>query len=654
MGAPSKRARKTRTAAEFDIAALMRSIQPPPGASGVYSWSLREIVNARNAQMAGQFALAARLAESMRTDDALFVAHANRLAPLRSIKVALVPAKGSGGAKIADEAEALFGQTGVGVSPDTMRDIHGCLVNHSVAFAIAVPTPRPDGSRVDYTLTYWPIEYVRWDAVRRSFKTVVYGQPEEFITHGDGRWVVFQEGEYEPFKNASLLAAAMVWARHAFAIRDWSKSSVAHGSAKVIGEMPAGVALQKADPEGNPVPTDEAAAMVELLRAIASSDAPVGLIPAGAKTNFLTNNSTAWQIFTELVLNAERSAARIYLGTDGTLGATGGAPGVDITALFGVATTKIQGDASCIERALQTGLIEVWTAVNFGDSKLAPYRRYMLPDSDADAERTSLEQRRAAFFADIKAAHDNAFDVTQDYVDSLAESYGIEAPSLPSEATKAPTIMLAPTDFAAVVSVNEARASGGLGTLKLRDGTEDPDGFLTVAEFEAKIEAAAVSTEPSVGPGGVGPTPPPPYPEVAKQIAAMARAHEEQNVAAMTLARALASDSAAQFASLAAQTAACFERISAEKTALEAAVVQLSSRVAHREAVDAEETAAIKASIQDLRTKPPTPPTPAERQREFRADIETHRVSGFELEQADVQRLADLHGVPAPRLRAVI
>jgi hypothetical protein len=205
-------------------------------------------------------------------------------------------------------------------------------------------------------------------------------------------------------------------------------------------------------------------------------------------------------VWHELVLNAEKAAARIYLGTDGTLGAQGGAPGVDITALFGVATTKVQGDFQCIERALLTGLIEPWCALNFGDSTLAPTRRYLLPDPDEDARRASVGTRRSAFFADIKASRDNGFEITQAYVEATAKAYDVDAPLLPKQSAKAPTIMLAPTDIARVVTVNEARASAGVGQLLLEDGTPDPDGKLTVEQFAAKKAAevaAALAPKPA-------------------------------------------------------------------------------------------------------------------------------------------------------------
>jgi hypothetical protein len=50
---------------------------------------------------------------------------------------------------------------------------------------------------------------------------------------------------------------------------------------------------------------------------------------------------------------------------------------------------------------------------------------------------------------------------------------------------------LAPTDIGKVVLVNEARKKLGFGPLPRPDGTPDPDGMLTMAEFDAKRKAMA-------------------------------------------------------------------------------------------------------------------------------------------------------------------
>ncbi len=454
MGAPSKRAKKIRSASEFDLKRLTALLEKPrEGGIPVTSWSLARIFEARDAQMRGDFWLPAKAAESMATDDALQVARENRLDPQRCIDVEMKPAGKGRAESIAGEAEALFGKNGVGLTIETLADVNLCLADHGLSVGCNVTTPRLDGSRVDYEMRYWPLEHVRYDRYDRVLKTridpesiadkeltpqdrAMYSQVgfgEVPIIHGDGRWVVFQKHSHEPWKkSAAVLAALLVWARHAYALRDWAKASVAHGNAKMIGEMAEGVRLQE---DGEL--TKEAAAFLELLAALMSEDSPIGIRPFGSKTDFVANNSTAYQVWLELVNNAEKAAARIYLGTDGILGAQGGAPGVDITALFGVALTKVKGDFDCMERAILTGLIEPWCAVNFGDSTLAPRRRYCLPDPDREATFDAEHKRRLAFFEAIAQAKTNGFVVDQAYVEQLAEKYDVDAPALVGPAVAA-------------------------------------------------------------------------------------------------------------------------------------------------------------------------------------------------------------------------
>lgn len=479
VGAPSKRARVVRDSDEFDISRLSAELKSPKtGQNPIYSWTLEAIKAARDDQMRGHFARPARLAESMRTDDALAVAYENRLAPQRCLPVKLEPASESARAvAVAKEADALFGQNGVGIRPDTRTDINGCLVNHGVAFGIIVATPREDGSRVDLELKAWPIEYVRWDANAQCFKTLVdptTAQPGDInadpdshsasavevpILHGDGRWVIFKKHELLPWtQEAALLPAALVWAGHAYAVRDWAKGSVAHGNTKVVGALPQGVALQKED--GTPTP--EAQAMLEALRALASDDLPVVLKPGGSEVDFVVNTSTAWQVFSELILNREKAAARIYLGTDGTLGTQGGAPGVDIQALFGVATTRVEGDLRCIERGIQTGVIEPWCAVNFGDSTLAPSFRYMMPDADEDARRKLAAEQNKAFYEALEKAKNLGVSLSPDFVSGLAKDYGVRQPTITAPTTSpangtAPNTNAAPTAPLVPASVRVAR-----------------------------------------------------------------------------------------------------------------------------------------------------------------------------------------------------
>ncbi len=436
MAAPSKRAKKIRVEGEFDLMRLAAETRAPKVSTGAYAWDLDAIRAARDSQMLGKFLLPARLVEATRTDYAIFASFLNRLAPQRGLPVTLEPPNDTARAlRVRDEAVALFGPAGIGIHPDTLADIDGTLANHGVAFGVNTVTPREDGSRVDFELKGWPIEFVRWDPIRRAYQTQVEGYGSEYISHGDGRWVVFQQHDHEPWKYGAILAIALLWADHAFGVRDRSKAGTAHGNAKVVGTMPEGMALE--DAPGHLTP--EAQSFLELLRAVASVDTPVGIKPAGALLDYITNNSTAWQIFKEIIDSGDKAADRVYLGHDVSATAAGGDA---VAYLFGVRNDIVEGSLRAIERGLRTGVIEPWTAVNFGDSTLAPDRVYLMPDADEDARRKSLAERTKAFYDAIAAARQaQIFDVDQEYIDALALDYGVKAPKIKALIPIAPAVV---------------------------------------------------------------------------------------------------------------------------------------------------------------------------------------------------------------------
>lgn len=449
--AASKRARKIRSASEFNLAALVPTVRSPIVPQGAFGWDLTSIMSARDQQIRGYFAWPVRLAEAMRTDDAIYTAVQNRLAPQRCINVEMQAAKGTGAAQVAKEADAIYGPRGVGVSPETMADINKSLADHGVAVAVNLWTPRPDGSRVDVEIKSWPLEFCWYNQPARCLMTRVdpfpmldmntfgangsnlppdiYGNPPLRgsnlvpIVHGDGRWIIFQKHDFLPWRqDAALPAACMVWAAHAFAIKDWAKGSASHGNAKVVGELPEGFSTKDGDDL-----TPEALAFLDQLEAIGSADSPVGIKPFGSKIDFLTNSSRAWEVWRELAVNRERAAHRIYCGTDAAMGAAGDAPGVDIEQLFNVSSTIVQGDLGCIERGLLTGSIEPWAALNFGDSSVAPVRKYQMPDSDQVLVADQAAKQQTAYIEALTSLQSSGIVVTQQICDDLAGAYGAQA-----------------------------------------------------------------------------------------------------------------------------------------------------------------------------------------------------------------------------------
>lgn len=446
MGA-SKKARQIRTAADFAVDELLHVLNPPNrNTDAVWTWDLAQIQAARDDQLRGKFDRPAKMAKAFATDSALFVARRNRCAPIRTLSVEHT-ATTSRGTTAAKEANALFGNDGVGIRKGTHSDINICLADHGIAFGMNILLPRSDGSRVDFEHIYWPIDWVRWDAILGCYVTRVDTVPDDMsvdglsnevpIVHGDGRWTIYSDHDHEPHaKDACLLAAALVWARHGLAQRDWNVASFAHSNVKILGKMPAGVSLVTQSGQFSA----QALAYTKMLAAMIETGSKWGLAPAESDTVVLSNQSTAHQIWADIVNNSERSAARIYCGTDGFLGSPGGAPGVDLTQLFGVDSKVAGGDLRIIERDFRSGVLVPWTAINFGDSSIAPVRKYLVPDPDEQAKRLSYHERVKAFNEAIKLYRESGFVLTPTFILSLAARYDVEAPEMAPETSQPPPI----------------------------------------------------------------------------------------------------------------------------------------------------------------------------------------------------------------------
>lgn len=431
---------RLRKKADFPASDPLRA---PRRNANLFSWSLEAIRKARDDQMRGKFFGPVMLAKALRTDTAMFSAYHNRIAPQSAIEAILV-------AKPGDRGERAKARAAVSciVPRATLAGINGTLANHGLAIGYIEQEVNDEGTRVDFRLTEWPLEFVEWDESRECLMTRTRDNPQrEAIVHGDGRWIVFRKFDRDPWtQEACLIPGAILWYGHMNGMRDWGGATSSHGRPKLLGELPAGQSLQNGATEQTP----ENKRYVDMLADLADGEIPAGVAPAGTKTTLLYNGSTAWQIFDKFGATLEKAAARIYLGTDATMGSQGGAPGIDIAALFGVATTKIQGDFTAIEEALRTGFYEPWAALNYGDSAYAPMLVYQLPDVDSQKQVIEKHERRAKFWEAFDKLKANGMIVDQPTINVLAAEYKIEPPTLGAEAAAAASQPPTATEPAAV------------------------------------------------------------------------------------------------------------------------------------------------------------------------------------------------------------
>lgn len=460
--------------------------RPPRKAPARTSWTIEAIRAAVDAQMRGDFREAVKLAEAMRRDDAMFTAYHNRIAPQFAIASELQAAPGARGENTKRKAlSSCF------VARSVLASIHGTLANHGIAIGYIEQETNEDGTRVDFKLTEWPLEHVRYNESTEQLETQTREGMNEPIVHGDGRWVVFRKFHVTPWKQeACVLPGGMIWGAHQYGLVDWAAAARSHGRARVVGELPEGVTLN--DANGNL--TTDAASMLNMLIDLLEGEASAGLRTFGSKTDFVANGSSAWQVFSELITNREKAAARVYLGTDAILGSIGGAPGVDIEALFKVAGTKVQGDLQAIVDGLRTGLYEPWCALNEGDSRNAPTLVYLVPDPDLESKIEKEDQRLQKFFAAIEQYKKHSMSIDQDVINALASKYRVPAPMLAPATTRSVPLDLAPTDKAKVVRVDEVRGSLGL------PGVGGERGSQFIAELDAQPATppgATPATEPT-------------------------------------------------------------------------------------------------------------------------------------------------------------
>jgi hypothetical protein len=451
------------------------TVHAPPARAVSYMWELESIRRARSCQERGQFALPVELAAAIRTDDILFTAYQNRIGPQSVIATRLRPAPSPEGPRL-----AALAREDVTIPRSTLGGIVGTLANHGIAIGYVTYRANHAGTRIKARLTEWPLGFVWWNPSEACLQTQTREGRTESITHGDGRWVIFRHLREEPWRqDACILPAAFVWAAHAGGISDWAASGRAHGLAQIIGGLNAGTPTYSADGILSP----QAKALLSLVQAFASGETNAGLKPEGTTVEFLSNKSTAWQVFEKQILSREKAGARIYLGSDAMLGAGSGAPGVDISALFGISTTRLQADLGTVELALNSGLYRPWTALHTLDPNAAPTFEYLLPDPDAAAKQEQAGEAHKRLYDTLDRMRANQVNIDQDVINGLSDSFGVSPPpKLAAKADASVPLALAPTDVAKVVLVKEARNSQGLPALG------DERDALFVSELEAYAE----------------------------------------------------------------------------------------------------------------------------------------------------------------------
>lgn len=361
----------------------------------------------------------------MKTEPSWYAALLNRIAPHLGLprEICVCPsvsghAAREGGlqARVVEEAHQAFLSDEGSISPELTADVNEHLAMHGLAVLQNVWTTREDGSRRDARPEIWPLDAVEWSEVDSTLWALTTSGREP-IVHGDGRWVVVRLHDLEPWTWGAIMPGANLFADRAFAVRDRARNAESHGDSKWIGTMPERVGTK--DAEGVAFRKE----LVELYKA-----RRVMLKPFGSEVERSEAMSQNWQIFREIITSDNGDIARVLLGQE--MRGSDSSQRLTLAQLYGVRNDIVEADLRGMARAFNTGTIRPWQAVNFGRVDLISGMRWLIPDADEDARRTSMATRMDAFNRHVKDLRDNGFDVTQAFVDDLSRQYGVTTPLL--------------------------------------------------------------------------------------------------------------------------------------------------------------------------------------------------------------------------------
>lgn len=317
------------------------------------------------------------------------------------------------------------------------------------------------------------------------------------IQDGDGHWTMVGTGA-RPHRLGAIRAIGEDWAKATHAMRDEAQLSAFLGKKSMYAILPEGDGKTKPMIGTN---TDTGKAVAEALKTLARARGG-GLFPAGTKVESTDGiDAPSAQLFEQIFGRAGKNHAKALLGTDGTVESGGG--GVYVSPIFGrVLLSVVRRDLTHAARAYNQ-ISANTTKLNYDGSVQAPEYRWLLPDP-AEAERKDAMAKAHKAVADtISGWKASGLDVTDEAVQRLAKSYGVEAPPLAVGGKRAEIFAYHLSEK--VVAPDQVLESLGLPALPFGVGTPEHMAQLRLEQEDAARKKAAAEAQAGTEPGSQAP-----------------------------------------------------------------------------------------------------------------------------------------------------
>lgn len=447
--------------------------------SQLSEWSVDDVLDALRQHELGLFFRSALLVDAMGRDDRIVSALDTIILGILRLPFAV----DIGDGEQAEEARAAFAKFfGSAVPESEAYDFVRWFLMLGIGLCeLLWDTSDPTHWKVE-GIKVWHPQYLYYRQDTRRLVLLTAEGPVD-IDPGNGKWVLLSMGE-RGWMRGAVRSLAKSFLLREYVFRDWARNSEVHGQGILKIKVPS-----NAD-------ADDKRKFFDAVQNIGSDstiECPDNGDGGAFDVTLLESAQDHGEGFEKLLLRTEANINVRILGQAGTVEA---GPTYVAKGVFGKVTLdRIDGTVGPLETALLEHMSKPWALFNYGDTALAPKPNW-------DSEPPEDKQKRAETIKGLAAAVtqlDNALAPSGKRTDALAlvEQFGVPTLDLPQTTDRAPTIALAPPDIAKIVTVNEGRASAGVGALTLPDGSRDPDGDLTIEEFSAKKAAAMTAPIPT-------------------------------------------------------------------------------------------------------------------------------------------------------------
>lgn len=461
----------------------------------------------------GQFRNAALLSDVMLKDDRIQGVLKTRVGALISSPVEMEPGMDRARARrYAREIGGTEGEPGLwhDICPNSaIGDVvrWGIMVGVGLAQIVWYRT----ADRWTPRLIPWHPQFLRWDdwSARFKLQTLNAGEIDlpriDETPEGDSRWLLWCPYGYRyGWLNSAVRWLADKYVMRGWTYRDWARYCEVHGLPKMAAFVPAGAVKEDADAFMTDLVDGHGEQVIKLPVGEGGREAGWGvqMLEATARTY------DAFRLFKEAL---DTDIAVGLLGQNLTTEAQGGGLGGGEAKTHNIIRIDKALEDAGVDQALHQQLFTHDARFNYADDAIAPRPKHCVePAEDEGKEADALGK---VGLAALQLAEANP----KTDIDALFERFGIPMRTpeeLAAEASAGITdaLSLTPSAQGAIVTVNEARRSIGLGPMTTPTGAEDPDGYLSIAEYQVKhadIIARAAQSGAPAGNGGDGGDDPP-------------------------------------------------------------------------------------------------------------------------------------------------